>query len=105
MDIFAALEQFEAELDIVPPLGAGKLPHRARYHKVLARVREAICPKLKDAEVHIKGEKGSFVTVVSDAILVGLADLEIPASTIARSIVIIGIDKFCIDPASILSAE
>lgn len=105
MDIFEALEKLEAELGIVPPMGAGKIPPRARYHRVLARIRDVICPKLKQAETHIKAEKGSFVAIISDAILVGLANLELPATTIARSIVIIGIDNFCLDPALILNVK
>lgn len=102
MEIIEALEAFEAELNLSIPKGASKLPLKIRYQVVLTYLRDRLCPQFTKTRDVLKGEKVVLATAIADAISLYVAALNVPAASIARSISIVGIDKFCEHPASIL---
>lgn len=102
MELIAALEAFESEMRIPQPRGANNLPPRVRYRAILALLRNRLCPHLSKSTDILKLEQATLIAAISDAILLYVATLEVPAISIARSIAIVGIENFCKDPSSIL---
>jgi hypothetical protein len=103
MDLVEALEVLEKRKGIHPPLGVGELPRSVRYNQILLFLRKAVCPHSEEIAKRLRSEESSLGTIIGDLILAHFTGLPVPASTIAKSIAVVGLKRFCKDPTSILS--
>jgi hypothetical protein len=102
-EVAEALEQIERELQFPPPIGATEIPPGIRYFRVLATLRERICPKAREVADLSKKSEGEVVAILIDCLISSLGGIPLPVATLSKHIAAIGVERFCADPNTILS--
>jgi hypothetical protein len=102
-EVREALLELEAGFGFDRPIGAAELPDQVRFFRVLAKLRDTLCPKLQSFARAADTKASDLVSVVSDTILATVGHFPVPAVTIGKHIVNIGIDQFCADPTTLLT--
>jgi hypothetical protein len=105
MKIQDALSALERELHINAPFGLDQLPPETRYQQVLYQLQQTICPHREAILTRLRSEGLSLTTCVFDSLLSTFAGIPTPVSTIAKGIAVVGLEKFCTNPASILNYD
>lgn len=103
MDLPSALEALETSVGMKAPFGADRLPPESRYSQIILFLRDIICPKATEILARLKKEGTTLVTIISDILLATFSGTPIPVTTVAKSIAIVGVERFCTDPTAILS--
>jgi len=98
-----ALIQIESALGIEPPLGALRMPPPTRYQAVLIELRIMICPKKDEIRALVESDKAELAKVIADTALSSLLMIPLPVATVASKVATIGLDRFCKQPAELLS--
>ncbi|MFI6483715.1 hypothetical protein ACIBH1_37710 [Nonomuraea sp. NPDC050663] len=104
-DLREALSQIEDALGIGRPIGGAKLPDAIRFLRVLTFLRDTLCPRLNDLVKAADGRSGDLAVALADVIMATAGDVPVPAATVARSIVGIGVERFCASPTALVEAE
>jgi len=101
-DLVEALDEIEQLLHIQPPIGAAELPPGVRYFRVLAALRDRLCPGISTTLEALKTPTGEIATVIADCLLSSMSQLPVPVATVARHVAALGVDKFCSDPSELV---
>ena len=102
MGLEEALVELEGKLGIRPPFGANDVPPTRRFAAVLIMVREKICPAYEKIRATIKGDEADLIVQLGNVIVAAFDLAAGAALTIARSIVFIGVKRFCATPTAIV---
>lgn len=97
-----ALSLLEEAREISPPIGAGRLPPRARFRQILDFLRGTICPKADEIIKKSESKGGDLAAVVFDVLVSVFTGIPAPCATISKKIAEIGLEKFCINPTKIV---
>ena len=105
MDITEALGEIEKEAGITPPLGAFDLSLKSRYRQVLLLLRSHVCPQQEVVKARLDSDGGNLAVVIADTLLSVFSGIPAPIATISSRIAKIGLERFCLEPDAVLSAE
>lgn len=101
-EVFEALVQIESELKISPPIGASEFPLSARFRAVLLVLKASVCPHREVIRARLESEGVELATVIADTLISSLSAIPLPVATVSKRVAVIGLDKFCEQPASLL---
>ena len=102
-DIREALAAVEDAMGIGRPIGAAELPDQIRFFRVLTSLRDLLCPRVGQLVKASDTKTGDLVAIVTDCIISAVGNIPIPAATVAKHVVAIGFDRFCADPAAVVT--
>lgn len=102
LTIKEALASLEEELNITLPIGATNLPPAIRFRSVLMYLKERLCPHKVQIRAHVDSDGSELATVIADTLLSALASIPLPVATVAKRLAMIGLDRFCDEPESLL---
>ncbi|MCP2341520.1 hypothetical protein [Actinomadura rupiterrae] len=94
-----ALIELEDAMGIHRPIGAAQLPDAIRFLRVLTSLRDLLCPRLDELVKAADSDAGDLAAVLTDTIITAVGKVPVPAATVARAVVSIGVGRFCANPA------
>ena|SRR5260221_14590960 len=98
-----ALEALEGEWGIQKPMGAAPGTAFARYQEVLEELRHRLCPRARQIKQALQSPGVDAAAVITDTIIAVVTKSPIPAAAISTKLAIVGIERFCQDPAVLVS--
>lgn len=101
-ELLDALAEIEQALELQPPIGAAELPPELRYFRVLAILRDHICPAVSAIVDFSKKSEGEIITILIDVLVTFLSNLPVPVATVSKHIAALGVERFCSDPSNLL---
>jgi hypothetical protein len=104
-DLRDALIQLETAMGIGRPIGAAELPDEIRFFRVLTALRDILCPRVSQLVLAADTTTGDLATIVADVIVMAVGRVPVPATTIAKHIAEIGVERFCKTPAALLDGS
>ena len=102
MDLEEALIELEGKLGIEAPFGVDEIPSTRRFAAVLIAVRDKVCPAFESIRATVKSDEADLVITIGNLIVAAFDLTTGAALTIARSIVLIGVKRFCATPTTIV---
>ncbi|MFC4313640.1 hypothetical protein ACFPN2_31495 [Steroidobacter flavus] len=102
MEVEEALIELEKKLGIEAPLGADTLPPPRRFAAVLIALRDKICPAYEKIRASIKSDEADLVIQIANLIVAAFDLATGAAMTIARTIALIGMKRFCATPTAVV---
>ena len=99
-----ALQQLEVHWKLAPPKGAADLGPGERYMLVLLKLRDEVCPRLKDLSKALKSPEAALAAAIVDVLGPLATGQPLVVGTLFRMITIYGIDRFCSEPEGALDA-
>jgi hypothetical protein len=104
-DLRDALVQLENAMGIGQPIGAAELPDAIRFLRVLNALRDILCPRVSQLVRAADTTEGDLVTILADVIVVAVGRVPVPATTIAKHVAGIGVERFCKTPAALVDGS
>ena len=102
MEIRQALEEIEKIDGILPPFSADRMPLGARFNEILNRLRDILCPKSDSLLRAARRGEVDLSVLVSDVLLAVFVGLAVPCMAIGKRVAMIGIERFCGRPSSLI---
>lgn len=102
MELEEALIELEGKLGIEAPLGADELPPPRRFAAVVIALRDKVCPAYEKIRAAFKGDEADLLVQLANIIVAAFDVATGAAMTIARTIVLIGMKRFCSTPTAIV---
>jgi hypothetical protein len=101
-DLRDALIQLEEAMGIGEPIGAAQLPDGVRFFRVLTSLRDILCPQVGRFAGAADTKVGDLVAILADTIVTTVGKVPLPAATVAKYIVAIGFERFCVSPTALV---
>ncbi|MBL8297930.1 MAG: hypothetical protein JNN30_06210 [Rhodanobacteraceae bacterium] len=102
MELEDALIELEAKLGIEAPFGADEIPPPRRFAAVLIAIRDKTCPAYEKIKAMVKSDEADLGVQIGNIIIAAFDLSTAAAMTIARSIVMIGMKRFCATPTAVV---
>jgi hypothetical protein len=101
MTLHDALISLEAEMKVAPPPEASSLPLHLKFEPVLAEINKRLSPHAVQISQTIESRHDEAAIIIKDALGSYVTNDITVATTIARYLVMIGVDAFCKNPSMI----